>query len=83
MIFAAKVAHLCSFISRKEITELRGELDDERQKRVSLQVVWLATETQAELSTFIRPISLDKYWCFLCTREQHPAPYTSDFLLTQ
>uniref|UniRef100_A0A3Q1BQE1 Osteoclast-stimulating factor 1 n=1 Tax=Amphiprion ocellaris TaxID=80972 RepID=A0A3Q1BQE1_AMPOC len=45
----------------KEIAELRGELDEEKLKRMALQVVLIAKETHAGLSTFITLISSDKY----------------------
>ncbi|KAG7244227.1 hypothetical protein INR49_004364, partial [Caranx melampygus] len=45
----------------KEIAELRGELNEERQKRVALQVTLITTTTHAGLSTCITLISLTKY----------------------
>lgn len=56
------------FISRKEIAELRGELDEERLKRVALQVTLIPIATHAGLSTFITLISLAKYRFYLFTR---------------
>lgn len=31
-------SHLCVFVCRRELTELREELDEEKMKRVALQV---------------------------------------------
>ncbi len=52
---------VCVFISRKEIAELRGELDEERLKRMALQVTLIPIATHAGLSTFITLIGLAKY----------------------
>lgn len=40
------------FVSRKEISELRVELDEERLKRLTLQVASMAAEPHAEPSAF-------------------------------
>lgn len=42
-----------AFISRKEIAELRGELDEEKLKRMALQVTLIPIATHAGLSTLI------------------------------
>lgn len=47
--------------SRREITELRGELDEERLKRVALQVTSIFIATHAGLSIVISLISSAKY----------------------
>lgn len=52
---------VCVFVSRREIAELRGELDEERMKRVALQVPSIFIATHAGLSTFISLISSAKY----------------------
>ncbi|KAK7907323.1 hypothetical protein WMY93_015935 [Mugilogobius chulae] len=39
----------------KEISELRGELDEERHKRMALQVTLISMETHADLSASITP----------------------------
>lgn len=52
---------MCVFVSRREIAELRGELDEERMKRVALQVPSIFIATHAGLSTFISLISSAKY----------------------
>uniref|UniRef100_A0A7N6BMD9 SH3 domain-containing protein n=1 Tax=Anabas testudineus TaxID=64144 RepID=A0A7N6BMD9_ANATE len=54
----------------KEIAALREELDEERQRRVALQVTSIPTATHAELSTFITVFSLAKYGCCLFTHEE-------------
>lgn len=52
---------VCVFISRKEIVELRGKLDEERLKREALQVTSISIATHAGLSTLIILMSLAKY----------------------
>lgn len=54
-------ANECASVSRREIAELRGELDEERGKRIALQVPSIFTATHAGLSTFISLISSAKY----------------------
>lgn len=52
---------VCVFICRKEMAALRGDLDEERLKRVALQVTSIFFKTHAGLSAFITVISSAKY----------------------
>lgn len=53
-------ANGCLFVSRKEIAELRGELDEEKQKRMSLQVTSITAATHRAVHTHYS-IRLNKY----------------------